>query len=175
MSADVARGRRAKIRRRVERPIGGFDPHPATAIATFGGIGFFPFAPATVASAVVALLMVLMGTPPLLARIALLVLVTAAGTWASARTEARYGVEDARCIVIDEVAGMLAAALLVQWDVAHAVGAFILFRALDILKPPPAYQVETLRHGVGVMADDLVAGFYALLLLLAAGLLLPSL
>ncbi len=175
MSTDTPRGRSAKMRRRVERPIGGFDPHPATAIATFGGVGFFPYAPATVASAVVAVLMVLVGTPPLLARIALLALVTVAGTWAAARTEARYGVEDARCIVIDEVAGMLAAALLVEWDAAHAAGAFLLFRAMDILKPPPAYQFETLPHGVGVMADDLVAGLYALLLLLAAGLLLPSL
>jgi len=172
MATEAVHGRRVKMRRRVERPIGGFDPHPATAIATFGGVGFLPFAPATVASAVVALLMVLVGTPPLLARFGLLVLVTVVGTWAAGRTEARYG-EDARCIVIDEVAGMLAAALLIEWDVAHAAGAFLLFRALDILKPPPAYQLETLPNGVGVMADDLAAGLYALLLLLAAGLLLP--
>jgi len=173
MPNDAPRSRRAKMRRRVERPIGGFDPHPATVVATFFGVGFFPFAPATVASAVVAVLMVVAGTPPLLARAGLLALVTVLGTWAAGRTEARYG-EDARCIVIDEVAGMLAAALLVEWDAVHAAGAFVLFRALDILKPPPAYQLETLRHGVGVMADDIVAGLYALLLLLAAGLLLPS-
>ena len=53
--------------------------------------------------------------------------------------------------------------------------AFLLFRALDILKPPPAYQLETLGRGVGVMADDIVVGIYALLLLLLAGLLVPSL
>jgi phosphatidylglycerophosphatase A len=173
MSTDAARGRRAKIRRKVERPIGGFDPRPATVLATFFGVGFFPLAPATVASAVVAALMILIGTPPLAARLALFALVAIAGTWAAGRTEARYG-EDARCIVIDEVAGMLAATLFVPWDPLHAAGAFVLFRALDILKPPPAYQFETLRHGVGVMADDIVAGFYALLLLLLAGLLLPS-
>jgi phosphatidylglycerophosphatase A len=173
MSSEPRRGLRAKIRRKVERPIGGFDPRPATIVATFFGVGFFPVAPATVASAVVAVLILLIGTPPVAVRLGLFAVVAVLGTWAAGRTEARYG-EDARCIVIDEVAGMLAATLVGPWDLIHAAGAFVLFRVLDVLKPPPAYQAETLRHGVGVMADDIVAGLYALLLLLLAGLLLPS-
>jgi len=173
MNSGAARSRGAKIRRPVEKPIGGFDPRPATLVATLGGVGFFPVAPATLASAVAAVLIALIPTPPLAVRLGVFAVVTVLGTWAATRTEARYG-EDARCIVIDEVAGMLAATLCVPWDPLHAAGAFVLFRVLDVLKPPPAYQVESLRGGVGVMADDIVAGFYALLLLLLAGLLLPS-
>jgi phosphatidylglycerophosphatase A len=157
----------------VERPLGGFDPHPATAIATFLGTGFFPWAPATLVSAIVAVLMLLAGAVGLPVRVGLLILVTGVGCWAAAGTEARYG-PDARCIVIDEVSGMLAATLLVPWDLIHLLPAFVLFRALDILKPPPGYQAESLPGGLGVMADDLVAGFYSLLLLLLTGLLVPS-
>ncbi len=174
MASEPGPSRRSKLRRKVERPVGGFDPHPATMVASFFGVGFFPLAPATVASGVVGVILILLGAPSIAIRLLLLIGVTAVGTWAAGRTEARYG-EDARCIVIDEVAGMLAATLLVPWDGPHVALAFLLFRALDILKPPPAYQMETLRRGVGVMADDIVAGFYALLLLLLAGLLLPSL
>ena len=53
-----------KTRGPVEKPIGGFDPDPRTAFATFFGVGFFPRAPATFASAVVAVVMLLVGTPP---------------------------------------------------------------------------------------------------------------
>ncbi len=173
MAGGAGQSRGAKFRRKVEKPIGGFDPRPETVVATFGGVGFFPLAPATVASAVVAVAIALIPTPPWAVRLGLFAAVTVLGTWAAGRTEARYG-EDARCIVIDEVAGMLAATLCVPWDPWRAAGAFVLFRVLDVLKPPPAYQAETLRHGVGVMADDIVAGLYALLLLLLAGLLLPS-
>ncbi|MCX7901873.1 MAG: phosphatidylglycerophosphatase A, partial [Burkholderiaceae bacterium] len=44
--------------------------------------------------------------------------------------------------------------------------AFVLFRALDIAKPPPIARLDArLKHGVGVMLDDLIAAFYTLLLL----------
>jgi phosphatidylglycerophosphatase A len=117
--------------------------------------------------------MLIAGSASLPARLALLIGVSVIGWWAAAGTELRYG-PDARCIVIDEVAGMLAATLLVPWDLIHLLPALVLFRAFDILKPPPGYQVESLPGGLGVMADDLVAGFYTLLLLILTGLLVPS-
>jgi len=42
-----------------------------------------------------------------------------------------------------------------------AVGAFLAFRVMDILKPPPARWVERWPYGVGVLTDDLIAGGYA--------------
>jgi phosphatidylglycerophosphatase A len=161
-----------KTRGPVEKPIGGFDPDPRTAFSTFFGTGFFPKAPATFASALVALLMLLAGAVPLWVRLALLVAVSVLGTFSADHTERRYGA-DARCIVIDEVAGMLVATLLIPWDGLHLAAAFVLFRVLDVLKPPPAYQLESLPSGMGVMADDLMAGAYAMLLLLLADVLLP--
>jgi len=162
-----------KPRRPVEKPIAGFDPAPSTAISTFFGIGFFPHAPATVASLVVGLLLLAAGEWGIGPRLILLLLASAGGTWAAGRTEQRYG-HDARCIVIDEVAGMLVSTLLIPWDPIPLALAFLFFRVFDILKPPPGYQLEALPGGVGIMADDLMAGIYSLLLLLLVGVLVPS-
>ncbi|MCK4303932.1 MAG: phosphatidylglycerophosphatase A [Candidatus Eisenbacteria sp.] len=161
-----------KARHPVEKPIGGFDASLDTVISTFFGTGFFPVAPASFASAVVAVLMLLAGGLPIAMRAALLVLVSVVGTWAAGRTETRYG-HDARCIVIDEVGGMLAATLLIPWDLKHLIVAFLFFRLCDVLKLPPAYQLESLPGGAGIMADDIAAGFQTLILLFAAGVLLP--
>lgn len=162
------------FRRPVEKPLEGFDSAPSTIIATFFGSGFFPIAPATFASLIVAALMWVIPTPTILGRIGLLVAISAAGIWSAGRTERRYGIEDPRCVVIDEVAGMLTATLLVPWDWIHLGAAFVLFRILDVLKPPPAYQVESCGGGLGIMADDLVAGLYSLLILFLLGLFIPS-
>lgn len=162
-------------KRPVEKPIGGFDPAPSTVISTFFGSGFFPIAPATFASLIVALILWVLPTPPFLARLGLLVGVTLVGIWSAGRTERRYGTEDPRCVVIDEVAGMLVATIWVPWDAIHLLIAFLLFRILDVFKPPPGYQVESYGGGLGIMADDLVAGAYSLILLLLLGLVLPVL
>ena len=68
---------------------------------------------------------------------------------------------DARPIVIDEVMGMGLALLLVPKRLVYYIGAFILFRLFDTIKPFPARSAEKLPGGWGVMADDLVAGVYA--------------
>ena len=107
-------------------------------------------------------------------RILLLAVWLVVGTWASDRAERRYG-HDARCIVIDEVAGFWLSVLVVPWDLPHLAVAFFLFRAFDVLKPPPAYQLQSLRGGWGIMADDVAAGLYTLLFLWVAGLIFPFL
>ena len=76
-------------------------------------------------------------------------------------------------MVIDEVAGQLLTLLLVAPNWLGIVGAFFIFRVLDIIKPWPAGRFERLPGGVGIMADDLMAGLYGNLLLRGAGLLLP--
>ena len=43
-----------------------------------------------------------------------------------------------------------------------AIAAFFLFRAFDIVKPPPARGLQRLGGGVGILIDDLLAGAYAL-------------
>ena len=72
------------------------------------------------------------------------------------------GVEDPSCVVIDEVAGQLLALVGASLHWNSLLAAFILFRAFDILKPPPVRQLERIPEGAGIMLDDVGAGLYAL-------------
>ena len=74
-------------------------------------------------------------------------------------------------VVVDEVAGQLATLLATGADLRFALLGFLVFRALDIVKPPPARQFERLPGGWGIMADDLMAGLYGNLILQVVGLL----
>lgn len=81
-----------------------------------------------------------------------------------------FGSKDPSACTLDEWAGqavaLLGIPLGVGWlrHVLAAACAFFAFRAMDILKPPPARQCESLPAGLGVVADDLIAGLYANLL-----------
>jgi phosphatidylglycerophosphatase A len=78
------------------------------------------------------------------------------------------GQKDNQAIVWDEIVTVPVVFLLVplgNWPVA--IVGFLLHRLMDITKPPPARQVEQLPDGLGVMADDMVAGIYACLALAA--------
>ncbi|MEQ8769375.1 MAG: phosphatidylglycerophosphatase A [Phycisphaerales bacterium] len=92
------------------------------------------------------------------------VICVAWGTYA----EARFGRKDAAEVVIDETAGVAPATMVAVWlaggliELIVALGAaFVLFRVFDIIKPPPARQLEKLPRGWGVLIDDLAAGVYA--------------
>jgi phosphatidylglycerophosphatase A len=82
------------------------------------------------------------------------------GVWSSGQAEKYWGHDPGR-VVIDEIFGMLVALawLPINWYVLGA--GFFLFRAFDILKPPPARWSEKLSGGWGVLMDDLIAGIYA--------------
>jgi phosphatidylglycerophosphatase A len=99
----------------------------------------------------------------------LIVAVTLAGTWAATRTEQLSGRKDPGKVVVDEVAGQLIAlfplTLFARWSTLVVIVSFILFRLFDIFKPYPARRFEALRSGWGIMADDLVAGVYAALII----------
>ncbi|MGA2265895.1 MAG: phosphatidylglycerophosphatase A [Phycisphaerae bacterium] len=80
--------------------------------------------------------------------------------------EATYGRKDPRQCVIDEWAGQAVALFFLPLTAGGSVWipaavAFVAFRAMDILKPPPARRLERLPFGWGVLLDDLVAGAYA--------------
>ncbi len=77
--------------------------------------------------------------------------------------------------MIDEVAGSLIAIALLPQSVAIAVVAFLLFRLFDIVKPPPIYQIQSLPGGFGVMADDVLAGIAANVVVRLIGLAAPGL
>ena len=142
--------------------------------ATFGFTGYFPIAPATFASFVTLVIFWFVPPLPLVGWIVLLSVLTVIGTWLANQAEALYG-HDASPIVIDEVVGVLLTIMLVGHTFWIYVVGFLLFRVLDVVKPPPAYQLQSLRGGFGVMADDIMAGIYGNLLLRLAVHFIPAL
>src|SRR5690242_18228239 len=95
-----------------------------------------------------------------------IVLLTWVGIWAASRTERVLALKDPGIVVVDEVAGQMIALLPVSvWGLGAVwiIVSFILFRAFDIIKPYPARRCEALPGGLGIVADDLVAGVYAAL------------
>ena len=100
-----------------------------------------------------------------------LAVVVVVGIWASHRVEEVLGRKDPGVIVIDEVAGMMVAVLLLPRTPRVLLCAFLLFRLFDIWKPFPAREAQALRGGVGVVVDDLIAGVYALVLIMGARML----
>jgi phosphatidylglycerophosphatase A len=90
--------------------------------------------------------------------------------WAAGVTARATGIEDPQFVVVDEVIGQwiaLAGAHPFNWK--SCLTAFALFRLFDIWKPPPVRQLEALDGGLGIVADDAMAGLYAALVLFLAG------
>jgi phosphatidylglycerophosphatase A len=152
----------------------------AVMIATGLGAGFAPVAPGTFGSLVglaicYGLMMAFRFEPHLLQTsvLAASVISAALGIWAATRAEKIFAHKDASQIVIDEVCGQVIAFAFVapflvkigsQWRWALLAG-FALFRLCDILKPYPIRRLESLGFGLGVMADDILAGIYAAIVL----------
>ena len=158
----------------------------ALAIATCG-VGYLPLAPGTWGSLVGIVVYALVrgaamqfffGVDPrrnftllhvyygvIAVELAAFVVITLVGIWAASRTERLSGKKDPGKVVIDEVAGQFIALIPVPFLVGTAwwtaILAFILFRFFDIVKPYPARRLESLEAGLGIMADDVVAGVYA--------------
>ena len=98
--------------------------------------------------------------------VAAVVAVTIIGIPAASIVERECGREDPGFVVIDEVAGQWLVLAATPLDMGHALVGFLLFRMFDIVKPPPARQLERLHGGTGIMLDDLAAGIYGLLVML---------
>jgi len=88
-----------------------------------------------------------------------------AGVWAAGRVEALLGEKDPGRVVVDEIAGQMVTLLFLPLTLPTFVVAFLLFRVLDVFKPWPARRLEDLPGGSGIMADDLLVGLYANLIL----------
>jgi phosphatidylglycerophosphatase A len=154
----------------------------AMAIATSLGAGLFPWGPGTMGT--------LFGLPlayftrewELAPRLGLWLFLTVIGTWSAKAFDELMQTGDNQCIVIDEVVGVG----ITSWSLSHVssaplwIAAFVLFRFFDILKIFPVRVVDQWSHkkskeqnklahwwgGFGVMADDILAGFQGLVIML---------
>ncbi|MFN2455985.1 MAG: phosphatidylglycerophosphatase A [Pyrinomonadaceae bacterium] len=92
-----------------------------------------------------------------------LVALTLAGVWAATRAETLLNRKDPGAVVIDEVVGQLITFLVVPFDAGWKIvlAGFLMFRLFDIWKPYPVRALESLPAGLGIMADDVLAGAYA--------------
>ncbi len=103
--------------------------------------------------------------------VTLLAIAVAVGVWAGGRHAKDLRQPDPRSVVVDEFCGMWLALVGTNPSLLVVAIAFGAFRFLDIVKPPPIRQAERLAGGVGIMADDLVAGgIVRVALLLALGM-----
>jgi phosphatidylglycerophosphatase A len=142
-------------------------------ISTWFGCGYWPYGPGTAGSAAGLLIAVALhryaGFPPFAFAILAAVFFYPA-VWAATITARQAGIKDPQFVVVDEVLGQwvaLAGARTLNWQTFLA--AFVLFRLFDIWKPFPARQMEALPGGLGINADDVMAGVYAALVLFVAG------
>lgn len=166
----------------------GAKDYLALGIATWG-VGYLPLAPGTWGSAVGLLLYLIFQslslrvfnavlhdrgfdavTLHLLRTSAFVLLISAItlfGVWAATRTEVLLRRKDPQVVVVDEVAGQMLAFVFVPATASPWVMlvGFILFRLFDIWKPYPVRRLEALESGLGIMADDVLAGIYAAIIL----------
>ncbi len=133
----------------------------AKILSTCFGIGYFPVAPGTIASIVAVIGFVfipaLQSTPILLS---LVIISLALGIWAGRIMEEEYG-DDPSIVTIDELAGQWLALAALPADMLPVLLSFAFFRLFDIAKPGPVDTVQRLPGGWGIMADDVLAGFFA--------------
>ncbi len=139
------------------------------------GAGFPPLVPGTWGSLAGIAIAVLLPGESWHLSVGIAVLAASALTVALGSAAQRAaGREDPQQVVMDEVAGMLLALLLVPAPSAlEAACGFAFFRAFDILKPPPARRLERLPGGWGILLDDLAAALYAMAALWALGRFIP--
>lgn len=142
-------------------------------LATGFGSGYCPVAPGT-AGALLATVIWLAYTlflPPttcIVLTVVLTLLFTVLGVWATNKVIPFWG-EDPRRVVVDEMVGvwipLIAAPASNLW---YALASFVLFRFFDIAKPLGVRQMERFPGGIGVMADDILAGIYSLFIIICA-------
>jgi len=133
----------------------------AKMLSTCFGIGYFPFAPGTVTS--VAAVLCYWFIPALhqpLLLLSLVALCTVGGVWAGGVMEGEYG-DDPSIVTIDELAGQWLALAFVPDGLLPVLLSLAFFRFFDIAKPGPVDALQRLPGGLGIMADDLLAGLFA--------------
>jgi phosphatidylglycerophosphatase A len=140
------------------------------------GAGLAPRAPGTFGSAIGIVIAWWLLDLPLAARVGVVLAVIGLGVWICGESARRLGKHDDQRIVLDEIAGVLLTSLAVVEKSFFALAlVFVFFRLFDIWKPWPIRDVDhSLKGGLGIMLDDLIAALYAAACVATVQVLLPS-
>jgi phosphatidylglycerophosphatase A len=171
--AHTFRAGHARVTDSATEPAGAAPSRLAIILATGFGSGYSPFAPGTAGTLVaVPLAMVMPGG--FLAQALFVAAVIKLAVWSAHAAAPAFGLKDPGQIVVDEIAGYLVTIAMLPAGWPLWLAGFVAFRFFDIVKPPPCRRLEALPGGLGIVADDLMAGLYAnlsLRILCATGIL----
>jgi len=126
--------------------------------------GFFPVASGTIGSLAALIIYLIPGFEKLFIIIPFTLIFIVYGIYLGNKFETNYGKDPAECTV-DEVVGTWISVLALPKTLWIIVIAFFIWRILDIIKPPPARNLERLKGGLGIMLDDVVSGIYTLIIM----------
>jgi phosphatidylglycerophosphatase A len=126
--------------------------------------GYFPIASGTFGTLAALLIYLIPGFENPLIIISAIVVFFIYGVYVGNKFEIEYGKDPSEC-TIDEVVGTWISYLLLPKAIGIIVITFFLWRVLDIVKPYPARKLENLSGGMGIMIDDVVSGFYTLIIM----------
>ncbi len=135
-------------------------------VASFFGIGYVGKGGGTIAAIALCIIWIVIpaGDFTNYRQIFITLVVCIAGVWSANAVDAIWG-KDSSKVVIDEVAGMMITLLFLPVSIKYVLAGLVLFRFFDILKPLFIKRTELLPKGWGVMADDVLAGIYAHIIL----------
>lgn len=144
--------------------------YPYIFLSTGFGVGFIPFAPGTMGSALGLCIYILYAHLylPLITTLLSLTLLLFIGWYATKRTlEILREDDDHQEIVIDEIVAMMFVAVAIPPDTIWAIAGFLIFRFFDIVKLYPASLVdEKYKNAFGIMCDDMIAAVYSIALII---------
>ena len=126
--------------------------------------GYFPVASGTVGSLAALIIYFIPGFEQWFIIVPLTIIFAAYGIYVGTKFEIVYGKDPAEC-TIDEIVGMWISLIALPKTILIVVAAFLLWRILDIIKPPPARNLERLDGGIGIMIDDVISGLYTLIIM----------
>jgi len=126
--------------------------------------GYIPIASGTFGSIVGVLIYLIPGFENLYVIIPSIIILFVYGIYVSGKFEKQYGKDPSQCTV-DEIVGTWVSFILLPKKLLVIMFAFLLWRLLDIIKPFPARNSETINGGLGIMLDDVISGFYTVIII----------
>lgn len=125
--------------------------------------GYIPVASGTFGSAAAIIIYLIPGFEKLEIIIPAIVILFGYGLFVASKFEKVYGKDPSQCTV-DEIVGTWIALTALPKSFLIILTSFLIWRALDIIKPFPARTSEKLSGGLGIMIDDVISGFYSLII-----------